>query len=498
MAIRSATEQDCRLIWEWRNEKEARLASFHTEPIPFENHVQWFRKKLNDPRTRILIGIDASGTPVGYVRFDLRDGDAEISVGIDKGHRGKSYGCQMIRKGSKRILSSCEDIARVVAQIKPGNPKSLGAFEKAGFTRQNPSATDGGSVHILTYRDAPSCVIFRTGAEPDIGLGHLRRCLSLAAAFEHMDGSVLFLIDNNPAALQWVQKAGYDCESVPSPWGPEDANHLLSVAKRRRARAVIVDSDRKGLHYLDLIKKGGFLLGSIEDNDAPALPCRMIINGNAHAPQIRYDSSIPDAELLLGTQYTPLPPQYWDAPNRPPAARVPSILISVGGADPFNLTPRLIRTFNEIPGEFFLSVIVGPFFKNKDEVAEASLRSARPCNLLEAPESLYGPILEADLAVSAGGQTLYELACLGRPAVAIKVAENQARQIDRFVDAGVIRYAGDAADENLPSRVKKIVTALLEDEPARRKMIASGHALVDGRGALRVAKKVLALAEPIR
>ncbi|HLE92827.1 MAG TPA: hypothetical protein VI753_16875, partial [Anaerolineales bacterium] len=80
VTLRPAVMEDSHRVWEWRNEQATREASFNTEYIPLEAHQMWFARKLNDPHMRILIAMDHRGHEVGYVRFDINEGEAEISV----------------------------------------------------------------------------------------------------------------------------------------------------------------------------------------------------------------------------------------------------------------------------------------------------------------------------------------------------------------------------------------------------------------------------------
>ena len=88
---------------------------------------------------------------------------------------------------------------------------------------------------------------------------------------------------------------------------------------------------------------------------------------------------------------------------------------------------------------------------------------------------------------------LWERLCLGVPSLVISVAQNQRPQIDTMTAAGAIRFVGDHA-EVTPETIAQAVTALAADEPARQVLAGIGRKLVDGRGALRLAAWIRALA----
>lgn len=132
VTFRPAVSQDCRRLWELRNEQATRDASFNPEYIPFEEHERWFLRRLPDRQMRIFIAEDSKGHDIGYVRFDIQDGEAEISVSVDENQRGKGYGTAIIKAGSDYLLSA-ERVERIIARIKRVNPASVFAFERAGF-----------------------------------------------------------------------------------------------------------------------------------------------------------------------------------------------------------------------------------------------------------------------------------------------------------------------------------------------------------------------------
>jgi spore coat polysaccharide biosynthesis predicted glycosyltransferase SpsG len=90
----------------------------------------------------------------------------------------------------------------------------------------------------------------------------------------------------------------------------------------------------------------------------------------------------------------------------------------------------------------------------------------------------------ADLAVSAAGQTLFELAATGAPTLAIAVADNQRPQLEALGAAGVVI---PVTAETLAPRLATVA----EDRAMRQALAERGQALVDGLGADRVAHAIL-------
>ncbi|MBI3126008.1 MAG: GNAT family N-acetyltransferase [Candidatus Tectomicrobia bacterium] len=150
--LRPAGPADSRLLWELRNEDSVRRASFHPKAIPIEEHERWFARKMGDARFRAFVAVDPAGKDVGYVRFDLDGEEAEISVAIDKGERGKGYGLAAIRAGSERMLAE-GPARRVIALVRRDNPASLAAFERAGYRAAGGKSLQGVEGIVLVFGD---------------------------------------------------------------------------------------------------------------------------------------------------------------------------------------------------------------------------------------------------------------------------------------------------------------------------------------------------------
>ena len=132
----------------------------------------------------------------------------------------------------------------------------------------------------------------------------------------------------------------------------------------------------------------------------------------------------------------------------------------------------------------------GPFFENRAEIERAATGCRRLVRLVDAPESVRDLMLETDLAISGGGQTLYELTATGTPTVAVQMADNQAVNLQALGAEGVVRVAGYMGEAGLLAGIAKAVPALLAKRDARAEMSAAGRRLLDGRGAVRVADEI--------
>jgi UDP-2,4-diacetamido-2,4,6-trideoxy-beta-L-altropyranose hydrolase len=143
LTLRSARHVDSELLWEWANDPLVRRFSFHSDPIPWESHQEWFARKMNDPNCALWIAYDREDRPVGQIRFDRENGDTvSIGISVASASRGNGYAAQLLRIGLRRaayVFPGC--IAH--ASIKVENAASLHAFESAGLSLAGRSAVHG-------------------------------------------------------------------------------------------------------------------------------------------------------------------------------------------------------------------------------------------------------------------------------------------------------------------------------------------------------------------
>ncbi len=134
LRLRLVREGDCRLLFEWAVDPVARVASFHSVAISWEDHARWFAERLQDPHSVIYIGENAAGEAVGLVRFQIKGDSAVLSVNVAPEFRGQGWGRELIAF-STRSLVRVRSVRRIDALVKPGNQASVRLFETSGFRR---------------------------------------------------------------------------------------------------------------------------------------------------------------------------------------------------------------------------------------------------------------------------------------------------------------------------------------------------------------------------
>jgi UDP-2,4-diacetamido-2,4,6-trideoxy-beta-L-altropyranose hydrolase len=332
-------------------------------------------------------------------------------------------------------------------------------------------------------------VAFRADAGPDIGLGHARRCLTLAGALRELGVESLFVVAGDRRAREWFESSDFEVVPIDP---ARDLPGTLEHCRTHQVRVIVVDSLLLGTAYLTALGGAGLRVAVIDDLADHELPVDLVVNASAGAERLRYRGA-PSTRFLLGPRYALLRPQFSQAGVRSVADRVRRILVTVGGGDPGDLTSRLVGWTSRALGAVEQDVVIGPFSARSEALRASADEAGGRVVFHEDPKDLAALMLAADVALCGGGQTTYELAATGTPALAICLAENQTPSLTALAEAGTLAWIGDAGDADLETKIVAGLAGLFADRTCRERMNRTGRALVDGRGAVRVAHAVVEL-----
>lgn len=335
-------------------------------------------------------------------------------------------------------------------------------------------------------------ILFRTDGGAGIGLGHLQRCLSLATALQQGGALCFVLLHGDQNAAAKIAEAGFAGGLLAAaPGTAADTDETLAEATRLECDAVVVDSYLTGPAMPGAIRDAGLYCVAIDDLNPFPFDAHLVVSFGPHAPKAWYRAARGDTRFLLGPAYAILRKEYWDVPLMPARERVRNILITTGGADPGGVMPGWIDAIDGIEAPFDVTAIVGPFFADPDAVHDAAASANRTVRVVSAPKVTRPMQAMADIAVSAAGQTIYELAALGVPTVAAEIAANQRPQLDAFAAAGAMIDAGATSDPGTAARIASIVARLIDHPEERRALSETARAAVDRRGARAVAAEIM-------
>lgn len=355
-------------------------------------------------------------------------------------------------------------------------------------------------------------VVIRADANSKIGMGHVMRCLSVADALLKRGEEVLFVTaDDTPVPL--LTKKGVPYRVLHTDYADMEAELpgllcILQELTQRADIAILVDSYYVTEKYLAALKKRITTI-YMDDIYAFSYPVDMLINYNIYGEEMGYekDAAFADTKLLLGTKYVPLRAEFTvgagyvqsrkelslGVANVTPAEEG-GILITTGGSDSFNLAGQLLMEamkYDALKEKEYhvVSGSLNPHIGELQALAKKHENIHIHCNVTNMAELM----AESEVALSAGGSTLYELCAMGVPVIAFSFAENQEHLVQTFVKRGIAQYGGNyRTDGNkmIQNTIAGLET-LLEDKNLRTEYRKKARTLVDGKGADRIAEAII-------
>ena len=128
--IREGTTDDAQLLFYWANETLTRQNSFNPNPIDWNSHICWLKKKLDNPSSKIYL-FHMDKEPIGVVRFET-DNNTIIGITVASEKRGQGVGAKILKLACDKFWEDSKN--NILAYIKKDNVPSIRVFEKAGFT----------------------------------------------------------------------------------------------------------------------------------------------------------------------------------------------------------------------------------------------------------------------------------------------------------------------------------------------------------------------------
>ncbi len=311
------------------------------------------------------------------------------------------------------------------------------------------------------------------------------RCLALAQAWQSAGGMVSLAVAELPAALlPRVAAEGISLSRIHArPGGREDAGETVAHARRLRADWVVIDGDRFGSDFLGTVRSAGFRVLLIDDfANRESFPADLIVNPNLDEGGEPYRERGAIAPLLMGPSYVLLRREFRQrAEKREIRETGNRILVTLGGSDPENLTPKIANALAH-SYDLDITVIAGASF---DKATELRKLNASNLRVVFNPPNIAQLMKDCDQAIIAAGGTLWELLSMGCAVLSYSRNIVQARVVQALSHRGVVVDMGqtchfDAA--KLLASVKKLV----DSRTGRERMAQLGRTLVDGLGTTRI------------
>jgi UDP-2,4-diacetamido-2,4,6-trideoxy-beta-L-altropyranose hydrolase len=346
---------------------------------------------------------------------------------------------------------------------------------------------------------SPTRVYFRVDADPRIGSGHLVRCRLLADGLRRRAVPSGFLTSTTPEFLcESLAAAGHKVASLSAEQSIDPRHFSDEIQRAGDGPAMLVlDSESPEFYetqWHETIRAQGIRLMIITFRHDCHFAADLVHNQNLLALHRQYSVEA-HTELLLGPRYAVLAEEYRGLHEMPLRMRDQprTILLTFGGADRHDLTARAVRALSELraPPERLL-VVAGSLYGRISALEALLSEHGRMHPELHVDTRRMAALMaEADLALSSGGLTAWELACAGVPNVIISSSDRE-RQTARLLQQEELACFVGHHDQASLEEITDAIERLMADPARLRSYALAGRKLVDGRGLDRVLDRMLA------
>ena len=155
------------------------------------------------------------------------------------------------------------------------------------------------------------------------------------------------------------------------------------------------------------------------------------------------------------------------------------ICISMGGVDRCDSTNKILDTLLRTDADWNIDVVLGGGYPNFNSIFDLT-KNHPQVQIYQNINYIYDLFVKSDVAFSAGGNTLHELACIGVPTIVIPTMEHEVENGKTFERFGFGRCLNKS--EKISGTEIKAALDIMDSLTVRKKMSDCGRNICDGKG----------------
>ncbi|NLJ17762.1 bifunctional UDP-2,4-diacetamido-2,4,6-trideoxy-beta-L-altropyranose hydrolase/GNAT family N-acetyltransferase [Globicatella sulfidifaciens] len=320
--------------------------------------------------------------------------------------------------------------------------------------------------------------IFTEGGK-NIGYGHLSRCIALYDEIQNRRNEVELIIQGDLEDIGLLKNKDFRNENWIS---IEYLNKTLT-----NEDYVIVDSYKAQKEHYEKISSKSRKALYIDDIGRLQYPKGIIVNPALDTGVIDYSYST-NERALTGSKYVILRSSFSGIERSIIRDTVGKVLVVMGGTDVRDITTSIIENICDQNQDIIFDIVINA--TQYERISSVNkLKNINYYMNLSAKE-MCQIMLSSDLAISAAGQTIYELIATQTPFIAVQVAENQQNNVDSLMEhissQIVLRYDENNFIDKLKEKFLEVITY-----DYRKRITKEMKGIIDGYGITRIVDALL-------
>jgi UDP-2,4-diacetamido-2,4,6-trideoxy-beta-L-altropyranose hydrolase len=318
-------------------------------------------------------------------------------------------------------------------------------------------------------------IVVHSSTGDNIGLGHLKRCLSIAEELRKLSYQVEFIIDNYRYS-DLVHGSGFEIKKT--------------LDTGQKYDMIIIDKYYINENFLTSYKKQCKILARIDDS-SPMIIDRVsdvIINGNPYASLKTYDRFVrKDCRLIIGRDFIPMDRKFCRIREIYRIRKsINNIAITFGASDnSMNYAYKVSKKI--MMSDLQANILVLNGEKLKDKLDHVNVKRLKLLPLIDNIDEVF---MKTDIVVCSSSTTCWQLAAIGIPFIAFKTADNQSLAFEYIKRTKIgIALENDAiSNGELEREIKGL------DKYKRQSLSKNSRKNIDCKGSERIANELIKIA----
>jgi UDP-2,4-diacetamido-2,4,6-trideoxy-beta-L-altropyranose hydrolase len=294
-------------------------------------------------------------------------------------------------------------------------------------------------------------IAFRTDASLQIGTGHVMRCLTLADTLYAAGaqctficrphaGHLLDLIKHRghavavlPAADNLFTTSDYPVHAqwLGAEWG-SDSEQTRQALGRAVVDWLVIDHYALEQRWEGSLRNHALRILVIDDLADRPHDCDLLLDQNLGRTEKDYKGLLSSrTQTLIGPKFALLRPEFaqWRdySLSRRSSPQLKSLLITMGGVDPDNVTGKVLEALKvcDLPVDLDITVVMGPHAPWLADVKAKAALIPRQTQVLVSVNNMAELMAESDFCIGAAGGSAWERCVVGLPSMILILAANQ-------------------------------------------------------------------------
>ncbi|MBT7899820.1 MAG: hypothetical protein HN601_02610 [Candidatus Marinimicrobia bacterium] len=301
---------------------------------------------------------------------------------------------------------------------------------------------------------------------------------------------------NFPEGVKVVTSSGFVTKLLhPEISVQKEASALVTFALDKNA-IVFFDLRSSINHLLFNAVKNKILTIIYEDVCTEDTEPTLVINPNPQAfEETSYLPEIKKTKYCLGTDYVVIDPKISKYQRSHFSSRVNRLFLCFGGADPCNISYRVLNLIISAPFSFQIDLILGPAYKysNKIKSLITDAKNGKQVTVVTNCNDLAPIQSRCDAAITSGGTIVYESIALRVPTLVLPTIDHEVTNTTPLRDRCLVSSINQDVNTIEDVKLHNIILNFINNAEIREKHFKAQQFLNINGGAQRVSDQICKL-----